>query len=255
MAWFRRYPLIVLFGAVAALLLVVVALEAAFGPDRGSLAALGTPKAGAAGDTKLLPPIAAVSPEQVYPETAERPLFTPTRRRSPEAPAAAQNTFTPGQFTLQGVIIVGDQRVAMLREKSTGRIFRVERGKEINGIKVAEIEPEQVRLELGAQAESVPLTVQKGAGTPAAPAASGPFPTTAAAPVPQAPPMPQPGSGSGFPAPGGANPPPASGFPVTPLQGAANPGQTVLPQATPSSPLTPEELLARRRARRAQQNQ
>ena len=252
MAWFRRYPLIGLFGAVAALLLVVVALEAAFGPDRAQLAALGTPKPGAAGDTKLLPPIAAVSPEQVYPETAERPLFTPTRRRSPEAPAAAQNTFAPGQFSLQGVIIVGDQRVAMLREKSTGRIFRVQRGGEVNGIKVAGIEPEQVRLELGAQVENVPLTVQKAAGG-AAPPASGPFPTTAVAPAPQAPPMPQPGSG--FPAPGGANPPQASAFPVTPLQGAANPGQAVLPQATPSSPLTPEELLARRRARRTQQNQ
>jgi general secretion pathway protein N len=253
MSWLRRYPLIVALGAVAVLLLVAVALEAAFGPGRtASSLAAATPTAAA--DSKLLPPIAATNPEQAYPETAERPLFTPTRRRAPEAPQAAQNTFTPGQFTLQGVIIVGDNRVAMLREKSTGRIIRVERGREVNGIKVAEIEPERVRLELGAQNETIPLVVQKGpAGAPPQPA-SGPFPTTTAGPVQgAAPPQAPPQAAPGFPVPPGT-PAQAAGGPMSMLQGA-NPGPAALPQATPSAPLTPEELLARRRARRAQPNQ
>ena len=52
-------------------------------PRRAALAAT---KTAAASEVKLLPPIAPVVPDQAYPETAARPIFTPTRRPAPAAP-------------------------------------------------------------------------------------------------------------------------------------------------------------------------
>ena len=167
---------------------------------------------------------------------------------------------------LQGVIIVGDNRVAMLREKSTGRVHRVERGKELNGIQVVDIQPEAVKLALGSQSEVVPLVVQKGPAMPGAAQAGvppGAVPAQTAGPFGPAahPPAPAPPTASAQGQPAGPalgftpseRPAQAAGAPVTPLQGA-NPGQSSLPQATPAAPMTPEELLARRRARRGLQN-
>ena len=101
---------------------------------------------------------------------------------------------------LQGVIAVGDQRTAMLKEKATGRIFRVDRGKDVNGIVVESIEPTEVTLAMGGERESLALMVQRpdGKAVPAAPAgaapaeAAGPFgPAAAPAAAPGAPAAPQ----------------------------------------------------------------
>lgn len=258
MAWHQRYPLAAALAILAALLVGVVAIEAAVGPRPADVEGLVAGKRAAAVDSKLLPLVAAVNAEQAYPETTARPIFTPTRRPAPEAAAPGQNSFTPGQYVLQGVIIVGDNRVAMLREKANGRIHRVERGREVNGIKVVEIEPEAVKLALGGQSEVVPLTVQKAGAAPGAPAVAGqpgPFAAPPQAPAAPAPPPPaqQAAPALGF-TPSEAAARAAAASQATPLQGL-NPGQSSLPQATPGAPLTPEELLARRRARRAQPNQ
>ena len=53
------------------------------------------------------------------------------RRRSPRKAHCRR-----GSTCCQGMIVVGDNRIAMLREKSTGKVTRVERGKEFNGMKV-----------------------------------------------------------------------------------------------------------------------
>jgi hypothetical protein len=230
-----------------------------FGTGLRSVLDPNAPRKAVPAEAKLLPPLAANTPEQAYPETATRPLFTPTRRPAPEAAAAAQNTFQPGQFVLQGVTIAGDTRIALLREKSTGRTHRIERGHEVNGIKVAEVQPEQVTLAQGGQTETLTLSVQKPAGA-TSPVQAGPFapPTPAQAPPPvatgvgppptqAATPMAIPGVTPGIPSPS------STGFPPIPGAGA-NPLQPPAPQAG-STPMSPEELLARRRARRNQQNQ
>lgn len=255
--WLRRNPLIAALALLAAGLAVVLAVEV------GLMARTPTvvpAKRGTAAEAKLLPPLAAVSPEQAYAETTTRPLFTPTRRPAPELAVAAAPAFQRGQFTLQGVIIAGGNRTAMLREKTSGRIHRVEAGREINGIKVVQIDPQVVTLGVGEEREIVPLVVQRpGTGAapgtvappPAAAATQGPFaPPSSAFPArPSNPPQPLPPGGQPLTA-GGPAFPTGPGMPGSPAAAGA-PG-TAPPAA---APMTPEELLARRRARRAQQNQ
>ena len=267
----RRNPVAAALAGAAVLLAIALVLEFVFvrpAPDTGA------GRKAAAGDAKLLPPLVAVAPEQAYPESAARPLFTPTRRPAPEPAAQQQQAFQPGQFVLLGVTMAGDNRIAMLREKSTGRIYRIARGGEINGIKLASIERDTVTLAMGGQQEQLPLTVQKatpGQPNPGGPAAAanatmhGPF--GGAAPV--APPgMPHPGAPVPFPsgnvpgqAPAVPVPLPQGAAPATAFPGAAAPAPATAPTPAPTATadpyagLSPEEVLARRRARRAQTSQ
>ena len=266
-ATLKRYPLIAALGIVAALLLVVLALEYGAGNAlRERLGASGASRP-AVVETKLLPPMPVVNPDVEYAETAARPLFIATRR---PAPAAAQASATPvmnkGQFTLTGVTIVGDTKIALLREKSSGRVVRVEQGKDVNGITVAKIEPEKVTLTQGGDEEVVAMLVSKGAPPPNAPpvpvaSAAGPFapqptaqpsgftpgvnPATRAAP---------PGVPVAAPAPPPQQPPVNPNTLFGPRPGSALDPTTATPP-TSAAPLTPEELLERRRARRNQQSQ
>ena len=262
---FKRYPLISALGVVAALLLAVLAIEMGAGAAlRERLAASGSSKP-AVVQTRLLPPVAPVNPDAEYAETGTRPLFTPTRRPAPpQAQATAAPAMNKGQFILTGVTIVGDTRIALLREKSSGRVVRVEQGKDVNGITVAKIEPEKVTLTQGGDHEEVAMLVSKGAPQPGAPpapvaSAAGPF-----APAPAAQPQ-------GVPQ--GVNPTARAAPPGVPVAAPAPPQTPAVdpttlfgprpgsaldrtpPPPTDAAPLTPEELLARRRARRNQQSQ
>jgi general secretion pathway protein N len=260
-AAFQRRPLAVSLAAVAVVLAVIIAIELGVGGGLRSALAPSAPKRTVSAEAKLLPPMAPLAPEQAYPETTARPLFLPTRRPAPEAPVD-KKTLVPGQFVLQGVTVAGNTRIALLREKANGRIHRVERGREVNGIQVIEIQPEVVTLGQGGEREVLSLQVQKPTGTPAAPAQAGPFGTTPAVP----PPLPT--SPSGMPMPAGAPTPPPpqqpQAAPVPPRTGAFPSAPTPPPPGTAPAnpvareqepPMTPEELLARRRARRNQQAQ
>jgi hypothetical protein len=271
----RRSPGLLALALVALVLAVVLAAELRFVAPSARDAA---PKGARAVEAKLLPPIPARPPEQAYPEVAARPLFISTRRPAPELAAAPAQNMVRGQFTLHGVIVRGDQRTAMLREKSTGKVLRAEAGREVNGLKVAEIQPESVTLVQGDEREVVPLLVQRGStvaavpGVPGAPVAAGMVPAANAGAGPFA------RSGANLPSnpaaqnPAGAMPvmpgqpqqQQAQGAPANPAFGPPPPGSTPspsaatappAPQSAPAFPMSPEELLARRRARRAQQNQ
>lgn len=249
----RRNPLIVALAALCALLAVVVVVElATIGRSSGAAA----PRKVAAGEAKLLPSVATVAPDQAYPETAARPLWVPTRRPAPP-PAAQQASIARGQYILQGVTIAGATRIALLREKTSGRIHRVEQGKDVGGMQVAEVEPEKVTLSQGTEREVLELRVQRPAapGTPGAPppptaAVAGPFaPAPAAAGT-----RPSASAAPGARAPGAPGPLPTTRPPGAPPAGAtapavANPSPGAVPQQS-TAPMTPEELLARRRARR-----
>ncbi len=249
-----RQPLVVALAVAAAVLLTVLGFETGFGTRLRTGIPATTARAPAA-QSKLLPPLAASDAEQLYPETTARPLFIATRRPAPKQEAAQQSAMKRGQFQLQGVTIAGDIRIALLREKSSGRIHRVEKGKDINGMKLAEVSPESVTLAQGGEQEVLPLQVQKY--TPGATTSStGPFgapggflppgtPTPAGA-APVAPQQPQSGFG---PHPSANNP-----LSVAPRVNPAPPANSVAPQVPQASTsmVTPEELLARRRALRNQ---
>jgi hypothetical protein len=272
----RRYPLVSALAILAGVLVLVLALEYASSAALHEKVSGTATSQGVPVQAKLLPPIPAVNPEQEYAETGARPLFTPTRRPAPVLAQANAGTMAKGQFILTGVISAGGMKIALLREKSSGRVVRVEQGKDVNGITVAQIEPEQVTLAQGGDHEVVPLVVAKAA----APTASSPLPAPAPA-GPFAPPvMPAPNAAPGAnPAarpPGAVTQPaanPAGTIPpgvnpntlFGPRPGGLTPGNSYIPPApdpttaTPptsqAAPLTPEELLARRRARRTQQSQ
>ncbi|MGZ5032102.1 MAG: hypothetical protein ACXWAC_02800 [Usitatibacter sp.] len=264
--WSQRSPLILALALLAAALVAVIAVELGVGGLSTSIPGQPSKRASPA-EAKLLPPIVAAAPEQVYPEMGARPLFTPTRRPAPEA--IAQNALVRGQFILLGITVAGDTRIAMLREKASGRLYRAERGKEVNGIKVTQIEPENVTLGQGDDKEVLTLQVQKPVGAAAgaapgaasvAPPSQGPFavaPAQVQAPNIAVPP----GGFTGQPpvnpagAPAGVQQSSISPGSITPVppSSAANPSSPQVPQST--APMSPEELLARRRARRTQQTQ
>jgi hypothetical protein len=180
----RRYPLVSALAILAGVLVLVLALEYASSAALHEKVSGTATSQGVPVQTKLLPPIPAVNPEQEYAETGARPLFIPTRRPAPVLAQANVGTMAKGQFILTGVISAGGMKIALLREKASGRVVRVEQGKDVNGITVAQIEPEQVTLAQGGDQEVVPLLVTKGvAPTPTAPvpdAAAGPFAAPAA---------------------------------------------------------------------------
>jgi general secretion pathway protein N len=260
-----RQPLTIALACLAIVLAAVIGFEFWSAGSRTGLA--GGPVKAASVDAKLLPGLTESPAEQAYPETGTRPLFVPTRRPAP--PAAAVNAMSKGQYVLQGVTIVGDLRVALLKDKSAGRMYRIEKGGDLNGTKVSSIEPDRVTLQLGDDTEVLELTVQKAGAAPAASAAAppqpglGPFgaPGVAAAAAERA-------AAAAATTGGGALPPgmPPVGTggpaPMMPRPGAV-PMQPMPPPAgaapSPAPPMagevaTPEDLLARRRAaRRAQQ--
>ena len=265
----RRQPVMAALAVLAALLVVAILVEAQLGA-RLRANFVPPPKRTAAAEQKLLPPVAPVAAEQAYAQTTARPLFTPTRRPSPPVDVAVAPAFVKGQFVLLGVTIAGNTRIALLREKSNGRIHRVAKGEEVNGIKVAEIDRETVKMTQAGDSELLALTVQKGVPGSAAAMQLGPFAGSGS---------PQPGfpiGAQGAPpqnvtsAPPGTVPPPTTPVAPTPAVGQFGPlptpaqlanQPTQQPQQPPQQPaqsavpLTPEELLARRRARRAQQTQ
>lgn len=252
MSFLRLHPFLTAAAALVVALLAVIGFETQWGARVRPAVPVGAAKPAAPVDARVLPTLAATAAEQAYPESVARPLFVPSRRPAPATPQVAVAAMPKGTLTLQGVTIAGNTRIAMLREKQSGKVHRVEQGKVVNGMSVAQVESDRVVLRMGDESETVPMLVSKAGGQPGtAPAgvvaAQGPFAPPAVAPgPPPAPPglVPQiPGQVPGAPNPA-ARADPGALPPGSPA--AAAPAQ-VQPNA---APMTPEELLARRRARR-----
>jgi hypothetical protein len=175
-------------------------------------------------------------------QTVERPVFVPTRRPAPPAVPTAQEAAKPrmqkGQFVLTGTAVIERKSIAFLRESAGGKSRSVRVGETINGLLVAEVKPDRVRLTMGEDSEELVLKVAAGPRTTAQPAA----PPTA----PGTPPPP------GTPTAGRAAGPAAGGKPTDDaVPAAAAPGQAVAAPVTAESAET--SLLERRRAARAAQ--
>lgn len=149
----------------------------------------------------LLPEFALPPLEQGYPETVNRPLFVVTRRPAPPPPPPTQPkpVMQKGQFILLGVIIAKDVSVALLKEKSSGKTYRIKKGNDINGITLDKVEAEKVTLTQWDDTEDLILKIQP---------MPKPAPAPAPAPVPARPGQ-QPGQ-AGLPATGGAPSAPAA---------------------------------------------
>jgi hypothetical protein len=118
-------------------------------------------------------------------DMVERSLFNPTRRPAPVALAdAAKKRLQPGQFLLTGTLIVDGKATAFLKEGAGGKSRRVAQGEQINGMLVAEVKPDRVKLTLGEESEDLVLKVAIGPKTTTQPAVA----PAAAAPATGTPP-------------------------------------------------------------------
>jgi hypothetical protein len=159
-----------------------------------------TPAASALPEAKpvtpaLLPDYAIEGGLAANSETVSRTLFNATRRPAPVlAGEGGPRTLKPGQFVLMGTTISGERTIAFLKEVAGGKSRTVHQGEKINGMLVAMVSADRVKLTLGDEAEELVLKVAPGpkttlaaappppaaGGAPAAPVAT---PAGAAAPV------------------------------------------------------------------------
>ena len=108
-------------------------------------------------------------------ETVNRTLFNPTRRPAPVAVAdAGRAQIKPGQFVLTGTSLAGDRNIAFLKEVAGGKSRTVRQGEQINGMLVAEVKPDRVRLTMGGDSEELVLKVATGPKTTTVPTGAAP---------------------------------------------------------------------------------
>jgi hypothetical protein len=161
----------------------------------------------------------------------------------PTAQEAAKPRMQKGQFVLTGTAVVEQKSVAFLRESAGGKSRSVRVGETINGLLVAEVKPDRVRLTMGEDSEELLLKVAAGPRTTVQAvqpvAAGGP-----GAPVAGPPGGPGIGGGPAAAAPGTA-------APGTAAPGTGAPGQAAVDRSGYTD--TEASLLERRRAARAAQ--
>lgn len=145
----------------------------------------------------LLPEYAPQGTPDTNRDVVERTLFNPTRRPAPAAVADnAKPRIQRGQFALAGTLVVDGKATAYLREVQGGKSRRVTQGDTINGMVVAEIKSDRVRLAVGEESEDLTLKIASGPKTtiqPVVPSA----PVTASAAPAHATPGAQPGPNTG----------------------------------------------------------
>jgi hypothetical protein len=185
----------------------------------------------------LLPEYRIQGGDGVRKETVDRVLFNPTRRPAPPAiQTAGQSQMQRGLYTLTGTTVVGNVATAFLREVKGGKSRSVRKGDTVDGMLVADVASDHVRLKQGDDVEQLQLKI-----------AAGPKATiqTVAPPVAAAP---QPGTQPNAVAAQGGSAAPAARVPqATPAAPPATAAQAVGPGAASVG-----ELLAeRRRAARA----
>ena len=113
-------------------------------------------------DYSVQPAFALLPLDLGFAETTARPVFTPVRRPPPPPapPEPPKPTMKKGQFVLLGALITKEKNIALLREVATGKATRVEQGKEIKGITVANVLPEKVTLTQYDDTEELVLKIQ-----------------------------------------------------------------------------------------------
>ena len=177
-----RYRRWLLWLAPFAVLALAIGLQTGWGSELRRAPPTDAPVAPAPVTTAVIPEykldaIGAMS------ATVDRPLFNATRRPAPLAPVAEGGGAMPkGKYVLTGTVVSDGEAIAFLRDAAgTGKGRSVKKGDAIDGMLVAEVSPERVRLVLGDESEDLELKVMKGPKTTIAAA-----PDAGAAPPPQA---------------------------------------------------------------------
>ncbi len=171
--------------APLALIAVAIVLETQLGRGMNPQPPAETPIEPKPVVTALLPEYAIDGGVAAHTETVQRTLFNPTRRPAPTLAAdKGAGRMQRGQFTLAGTLIVDGNNTAYLKEASSGKQRRVKQGEQVNGMTVAEVRPDRVRLTLGDEAEEITLKVATNPRQTPAAVASRMTPAGAPMPVP-----------------------------------------------------------------------
>ena len=118
-------------------------------------------------------PLFTLADRESFPETLARPLFMPNRvppvtesaSALPAAPAARPSA---NRYALSAIIIVDNERVALLKDSATGGLSRVREGESLAGWRVEEIRADGAVLNNGDIREELVLrTFAVPAPTPA----------------------------------------------------------------------------------------
>ncbi|HEY8242751.1 MAG TPA: hypothetical protein VII68_04770 [Casimicrobiaceae bacterium] len=182
-----------------ALLVLAIGIQTGWGRDLKPAPLAEAPVVPAPVTTAVAPEFRIDGGLDAMKSTVERPLFNSSRRPAPPAVAeGAKPTIQRGQFVLTGTLITDKGAVAYLKEAGgAGKSRSVKKGDSINGMVVAEVAPDRVKLTVGDESEDVELKVAKGpkttvqtgavaaapAGAPAAQPAGAPVPPGAGAPT------------------------------------------------------------------------
>lgn len=155
----RRDPSILLPLLVCLSLVGLVYLEGIAAPRLSDAVA---PVAAVAVAVAALPPAIALEPPpaSAFDGVLARPLFAPSRRPPPDAPAPQVDEVpeaAPFEIELVGVVITGDERLALVRQPGLPVLVRVETGAAIGGWTVEAIEPDHVLFRSGTRLEEIRL--------------------------------------------------------------------------------------------------
>ena len=120
--------------------------------------------------TALLPEYQVEGGLARHSETVNRTLFNATRRPAPAlAAAGGRGQMQRGQYVLTGTAVAGERHLAFLREVAGGKSRVVRQGDQINGVLVADVKADRVKLTLGDESEELILKVAVGPKTTTAP--------------------------------------------------------------------------------------
>ena len=143
-----------------AALVTLVAFETDLGRGLRLQAPPAAPVAAKPVGVSLLPEYTIDGGIASHSETVNRPLFVPTRRPAPvPVVEVAKPRMQRGQYALTGTTVAGERSLAFLKEVNGGKSRTVKMGDTINGLLVAEVKPDRVRLTFGDEAEELVLRV------------------------------------------------------------------------------------------------
>ncbi len=98
----------------------------------------------------------AMPGEEAFVEALERPVFSPTRR-AVRAPDSGMPALTSADFSLVGVVISPDERVALVKPRNGGELARLHEGDTLAGWLAVSIAPDRVVFRNGATEEEILL--------------------------------------------------------------------------------------------------
>lgn len=248
--FWQRYGLTALLAGGAAAAAAVIGFETDWGRAIRPASPVAASGAKGAEMVAILPGFSLQSLDSGFKESAERPLFSPTRR-PPSAGPASVPVMKKGQFKLTGTSVNAEQSTVFLLETANGKTHYLAKGKEINGITVDIVEERRVVLKQGEETEELTLRVApsppRPAAPPAAPPGAVPPPGQPAQAVPAATP-PVTTTLSGLP-PGFGTSRPIPGDPPLLRGGSVNVAPQPAPQQANPSAAAAEAAAAQRRRR------